>query len=89
LCGYDGALVGCACFSFLSASYSVSATVLLSLLAGVVHVACANILNAWHVPCFTFAFNLVVIHSRVAAVLSSHGVFLFVGVRVGRNKIRN
>ena len=61
LCGYDGALVGCACYWFLAEDYSLSAAVLLSLLSGVVHVACANILGIWSLPTFTFAFNIVTI----------------------------
>lgn len=61
LCGYDGALVGCACLSNIASFQSVGSTVLLSFLAGIVHVACANLMKIWQLPCFTFAFNIVTI----------------------------
>jgi urea transporter len=61
LCGYDGALVGCACYWFLAEDYSLSAAILLSLLSGIVHVACSNLLGIWSLPTFTFAFNIVTI----------------------------
>jgi urea transporter len=69
LCGYDGALVGCACYAFLHPSYNLAAAILLSLLSGVVHVACANILSAWSLPTFTFSFNIV----TVLILLAIHG----------------
>jgi urea transporter len=69
LCGYDGALVGCACFSFLDSTNSLTAAILLSLLSGVVHVACANILKVWSLPTFTFSFNIV----TVLILLAIHG----------------
>ncbi|RYH13392.1 urea transporter [archaeon] len=61
LCGYDGALVGCACWAFLKPSYALQAAFLLPVLAGFVHVAFVNFLRTWELPCFTFAFNVVVI----------------------------
>jgi len=65
LCGYDGALVGCACFAFLdSPAYGegltkhVAVVVVLSLISGFVHVACSNLLQTFFLPTFTFGFNL-------------------------------
>ena len=61
LTGYDGALVGCACYSFLVPSYRVIITTFLSFLSGIVHVACANILNTLELPTFTLAFNIIMV----------------------------
>lgn len=61
LCGYDGALVGCACWAFMKPSYALQAAFLLPILAGFLHVAFVNFLRTWELPCFTFAFNVVII----------------------------
>lgn len=62
LCGYDGALVGCACLTFFGGvDETIAATVLLSFLAGIVHVAVTNLMKMWQLPSFTFAFNIVTI----------------------------
>jgi urea transporter len=62
LCGYDAALVGCASWAFLS-DFSCRALIaaILSFISGIVHVACANILNVFDLPTFTLAFNITMI----------------------------
>jgi urea transporter len=64
LCGYDGALVGCACWAFSS----------IPVLAGLVHVAFVNLLRTWQLPCFTFVFNVVTIMFLYTA--SSNSILL-------------
>jgi urea transporter len=61
LCGYDGALVGCSCYVFLLEQQALGAAFLLSILAGIVHVAMTNLMKMWELPSFTFAFNIVMI----------------------------
>jgi urea transporter len=61
LCGYDGALVGCACWAFLNKSYSLNISILLSAFAGVIHSSTSNLLSIWQLPPFTFAFNIVMV----------------------------
>lgn len=75
LCGYDGALVGCACLSYF-AGYreSATATILLSFLAGVVHVSVTNLMKIWTLPSFTFAFNIVTI--MIVYAVSSHNIHM-------------
>jgi urea transporter len=62
LCGYDGALVGCACLTFFGGvEETITRTILLSFLAGIVHVAVTNLMKIWQLPSFTFAFNIVTV----------------------------
>jgi len=75
LCGYDGALVGCACWACFEPTLMIPnvasnhthtlpkmvAAVLLSFLAGIVHVGLSNVLFQFALPTFTFAFNVVTI----------------------------
>lgn len=59
LSGYDGALVGCACYNFLDSKYALGATILLSFLVGIVHLFCVTLLAKWELPAFTLGFNIV------------------------------
>lgn len=69
LLGYDGALVGCTVWTFLTdgkttdsvfaGGYLVIATVLLSAFAGMMHMTCANLFALVKLPPFTAAFNIV------------------------------
>lgn len=64
LCGYDGALVGCACLSFLaspSPGINVLVAVVLSVVSGVLHVSLANLMLVFQLPPFTFGFNVTTI----------------------------
>jgi len=65
LCGYDGALVGCACWAFLDSqalpTQTAGTAVVLSFVSGIVHVALTNLLKQSNLPAFTFAFNLTTI----------------------------
>lgn len=64
LCGYDAALVGCASWAFLSTTTPIRRALIaaiLSFISGIVHVACANILNVFDLPTFTLAFNITMI----------------------------
>lgn len=61
LCGYDGALVGCACFAFLiddSDHPRYAIAIALSFVSGFVHVFCANVLRTFGAPTFAFSFNI-------------------------------
>lgn len=66
LAGYDGALVGCACYHFLDAKFSFGATVLLSFLVGIIHLFCVNFLGTWKLPAFTLGFNIVTMLTLLA-----------------------
>jgi urea transporter len=57
LCGYDGALVGCACWAFL-AERQTSIAIVLSFFSGFVHVSCTNFMKTFGIPTFTFSFNI-------------------------------
>ena len=69
LLGYDGALVGCTVWTFLtdgqttndafSGRYLVFVTILLATFAGLMHMSCANVLALAKLPPFTAAFNIV------------------------------
>ena len=65
LCGYDGALVGCACWAFLDfQSLPLEAALVaavLSFTSGVLHVALTNLMKTFNLPTFTFAFNMTTI----------------------------
>ena len=65
LCGYDGALVGCACWAFLDfqalPGKAAAVAVVLSAASGVMHVALTNLLKTFNLPTFTFAFNVTTI----------------------------
>ena len=59
LCGYDGALVGCACWILLTPGSSYGNAILLSICAGMVHTGCKHLLGFANLPPFTLAFNIV------------------------------
>lgn len=69
LCGYDGALVGCACNVFIaSRPQKLGAAIMLSAAAGVLHVSMSNFLALWKLPSFTLSFNIVTALYMLAAV---------------------
>ena len=75
LCGYDGALVGCAMLAFFDdgdvPGARVGIAILLSFFSGFMHVACANMMNVFNVPAFTLSFNLITI-SFLLAISTNH-----------------
>jgi urea transporter len=63
LVGYDGALVGCAIYSFCLTNNENSlllVTFFLSAISGILHMSLANILGLAKLPPFTAAFNMTV-----------------------------
>lgn len=63
LVGYDGALVGCAIYTFCitdSDNYLLLITFFLSAISGILHMSLANILGLAKLPPFTAAFNVTV-----------------------------
>ena len=69
LLGYDGALVGCTVWTFLTdgktvdqvfgGGYLLVVTILLAAFAGMMHMTCANLFALAKLPPFTAAFNIV------------------------------
>lgn len=62
LCGYDGALVGCACWTFYRNSNDSTIpliTIILASASGYIHVACSHWLGTFGLPTFTLSFNLI------------------------------
>lgn len=77
MCGYDGALVGCACLVLLDQSLearTVGVAIVLSFVSGVVHVALANLMSTIRLPTFTFAFNVTTIAFLLSVKTNNAGI---------------
>ena len=77
MCGYDGALVGCACLVLLDQSLearTVGVAIVLSFVSGVVHVALTNLMSTIRLPTFTFAFNVTTIAFLLSVKTNNAGI---------------
>lgn len=79
LLGYDGALVGCACYVFINSHYALGAAALFSSLCGFVRLATGTTLGFAGLPALTSAFNIV----TVMLLFASHGSII--GIPMAHN----
>ena len=61
LCGFDGALVGCACWAFMGPKSSYGCAFFMSAFAGIVRTGLKHLLGLAELPGFTAAFNVVMV----------------------------
>ncbi len=86
LCGYDGSLVGCSCWAFLTIQNGhentwllVITAIVLSFVSGILHVSCSNILKTFGLPTFTFAFNITMMCFLLALKTNNSEIILLKG----------